>query len=333
MPRTPAEPDPFDVPILSRGSGRLTVLRDEEPDLLEEETETAPLPQRRKRKGGWFGKLVLGLLLAVICAGGGVFWWASRNPFGERNALNVLVLGVDQGVGGPARSDTLLLARVTLRPEFGVRLASIPRDTRVQIPDHGRHKINAAMAYGGPELTRQTLAENFGVEVDRTVVLTSQAVADVIDAAGGVSVELPRPMQYRDHAQDLVIDLPAGKQQLNGKQSVQYLRWRSDGLGDLGRIDRQREFLKRLMEQALQPASILRWPGMLTTARDEVKTDLSLREMAFLGLQGARTGTKSLKPVAVPFRVSGRYVRIERDAVREALGIPNSLTLTPLTRE
>jgi LCP family protein required for cell wall assembly len=241
------------------------------------------------------------------------------SPFGASSSITLLALGADQGADGPARSDTVLVARVDLGEPFQVRAAAVPRDTRVRVPGHGRHRINAAMAMGGPTLTRRTITDNFDLPIDRHVVISSQAMGKLVDALGGVTIQVPRRMYYEDKAQKLLIDLQPGLQRLNGAQAVQYLRWRGDGLGDLGRIARQRELLKCLARDAAQPARILCWPRLLSVARAELQTDLSLHESLYLGWRFTRQGAGCLDLRRVPFQLSGPYVRLRPRALREAL--------------
>jgi LCP family protein required for cell wall assembly len=241
------------------------------------------------------------------------------NPFPDRTSITILALGADAGADGPPRSDTLLVGRVDLGESFKVRAVAVPRDTRVSIPGHGRHRVNAAMAMGGPALTRRTLAENFDLQLDRQLVVSPQAMGALVDAAGGVTIHVSQRMSYEDVAQKLVIDLQPGTQRLTGDQAVQYLRWRGDGLGDLGRIARQRELLRCLAVEAARPDHLLRWPGMVSVVRSQMQTDLSVREALYLGGRFLRAGSSCLDLRRVPFRLSGPYVRLKRSAIRTTL--------------
>lgn len=272
----------------------------------------------KKRRKGRMGALRTLLLCGLLAAGGAAVWLTQVNPFPGRETT-LLVLGTDAGADGVTRSDTLVVARVRLKPSFKVRLVAVPRDTRVTIPKRGRHKINAAYALGGEALCRETLAYNFDVEPERTAVLSSEAMGKLVDALGGVTVEVPRRMQYVDRAQDLKIDLQPGVQRLNGDQAVQFLRWRGDGLGDLGRMERQRQFLTSLTKEAASPLGLLRLPLVINAARTAVKSELSVHEMAYLAWHGLRGGSSSLQMRKLEYRLAGSSVRVQAGALRRAL--------------
>ena len=139
------------------------------------------------------------------------------------------------------RTDTIML--VGFNPRTGdAGVLSIPRDTRVEIPGRpGFHRINVAYALGGPRLLMRTVEELLGVDVHHYVTINFSGFERFIDALGGVEVEIQRPMRYDDFAQGLHIDLPAGRQVLNGRQALHYVRYRADGLGDVSLVDPARE--------------------------------------------------------------------------------------------
>ena len=160
-------------------------------------------------------------------------------------------LGTGQAVGG--RTDTIMLLHV---PAGGgpTVLISVPRDSYVSIPGHGKNKINAAYAFGGPQLLVRTVESATGVHVDEYVETGLLGYADLVDAVGGVDVCVKTPMNdAKAH-----INLKAGCQTFDGKTALGYARARySDPRGDLGRVERQRQVLAAIAGKTLSPSVVL----------------------------------------------------------------------------
>lgn len=158
------------------------------------------------------------------------------------------------GTGGTAgqRTDTIMLVSL---PERGQpALLSLPRDSYVPVPGHGRNKINAAYAFGGPQLLVSTVEEATGVRVDGYAEIGFGGFVRVIDALGGIRMCLPKAISDRDSH----VDLPAGCQTLGGADALGYVRMRkADKRGDLGRVERQREMLAAVAAKAASPATVL----------------------------------------------------------------------------
>jgi LCP family protein required for cell wall assembly len=180
-------------------------------------------------------------------------------------------------------SDSMLLIR--FNPQTGqLVVLSLPRDTRTYVRG-SLTKLNEANAYGGPALAAESVSDLLGgVAVDRYVRINVQGVEKLIDALGGVTVTVPQDMKYQDDSQHLYINLKAGEQKLNGNQSLQFLRFRYDANGDIGRIQRQQTFMRALAEQTINPATIARLPKILSVIQSNVDTNLSVEELlALLG--------------------------------------------------
>jgi LCP family protein required for cell wall assembly len=201
--------------------------------------------------------------------------------------MNVLVMGVDSN--GPnterfvnTRSDTMIV--VSMDPAaHKVSVISIPRDSRVKISgNHGMDKINSAHAFGGPQLAMQTVTENFSVPIDHYVVVDTTALKELCQLLGPVSVLVEKEMHYKDAAGHLQIDLQPGLQVLQPEQVEQYVRFRHDAKGDIGRIERQQWFFRAAAHKRQDPQFLLRLPDLIRLAHDYVQTDLSLEDMAHI---------------------------------------------------
>ncbi len=198
---------------------------------------------------------------------------------------NILLVGVDSnGLDSDpflgTRSDTMILVNIDPR-DRSINAISIPRDSKVYISGgHGVQKINAAHALGGIELTKSTIEETLGIKIDNYVLVNNAAVRKLVDAIGGVPLYIEKDMYYNDNTAGLHINLPKGIHVLNGNEVEGYLRYRKDGLGDIGRTSRQQWFLKALMEKLQTPEAITKIPEALKIANAYVKTDMSLYQMS-----------------------------------------------------
>ncbi len=176
------------------------------------------------------------------------------------------------GVGGNAsgrRTDSIILVHTPGGSGKPV-LISVPRDSYLPIPGHGRNKVNAAFAIGGPKLLAQTLEKATGLPIDGYVEIGFGGFAGVVDSLDGVEVCVKRNItDAKAH-----INLKKGCQTLDGKNALGYVRARySDPKGDLGRAERQRQFLGAVMKKAATPATVLipwRWWGFTHTAASSV---------------------------------------------------------------
>ncbi len=204
-------------------------------------------------------------------------------------------------------TDTMLLLRFTPATKRVV-LLSIPRDTRVEIPGHGVSKINAANSLGGPALSAQSVSNLLGgVGIDRYVTINVQGVEALIDALGGVTVDVPKDMKYQDDSQHLYVNLKAGRQHLNGNQALQLLRFRNDELGDIGRVQRQQMVMRALSEQTLNPTILARLPKILSVIRSHIDTNLTVEELFALVAFGTSVNRSNMQMLIMP----GDYGDIE----------------------
>jgi len=197
---------------------------------------------------------------------------------------NILLLGVDSNGRNAdpfkgTRSDTILL--ISIEPSSkSVNVISVPRDSKVYLSDdNGMQKINAAHALGGIKLTKKTLEETLGVKIDKYIIVNNSIVKQMVDAIDGVPIYIEKNMQYRDKTAGLNINLSKGLHVLNGEQAEGYIRYRHDGLGDIGRTSRQQWFLRGVLERLQTPSAIPKIPEIIKIASENVKTDLSLYEM------------------------------------------------------
>lgn len=197
--------------------------------------------------------------------------------------MNLLVMGVDSNGKGSqrflgTRSDTMMI--VSLEPsKHKVGLVSIPRDSRVEIPGHGTDKINAAHALGGPEMSVSTVRNTFLVQIDHYVVVDTQGLKTLFEALGPVQILVEKPMHYRDRTAGLYVNLEPGLQTLDPVQAEEYVRFRHDAMGDLGRMDRQQWFLRQIAHKLREPQIILKLPELIAFARDNVVTDMTAEDM------------------------------------------------------
>jgi polyisoprenyl-teichoic acid--peptidoglycan teichoic acid transferase len=193
--------------------------------------------------------------------------------------LNVLVLGVDtrpdnQEMG--SRTDTIMLVRVV--PKTGnVKLLSVPRDLFVEVEPGEKEKINAAYNYGGVDETIETLENYSGLPVDHYAVVDFEGFERVIDAMGGVRVDVGDgqfPEKWR---------MGEGVQRLNGHKALIYARYRGTPGADLDRMQRQRELVGALRSEALRWHTVKTLPEIMVVMNENIQTDLDLDGAITLG--------------------------------------------------
>jgi LCP family protein required for cell wall assembly len=199
-----------------------------------------------------------------------------------------------------------------------VRLLSLPRDTRVTIPGHGVNKLNqASSGYyrgGGTSLLVDTITTDLlpGLRIDYTVKTDFAGFAAIIDALGGVTIDVEERMLYK--AVDVLIDLQPGVQHLNGKQALGYARFRMDAVGDFGtwsgedhgRVERQKKLLAAVIDQTKDVRTLLRLPAVIHAVQAAVTTDMSFNVMARIGMTYKDVAEKDVE--LVPFPGIPQYV-------------------------
>ncbi|MGD2180478.1 LCP family protein [Lusitaniella coriacea] len=241
--------------------------------------------------------------------------WKSLLRYQIERPVNILVMGIDRVLEAEAgseeafsgNSDTMLLLRFDPRNN-SVRMLSIPRDTQVFIPEIGTTKINDANVQGGAPLAVEVVSETLNdVPIDRYVRVTNDAFRELVDLVGGIEVEVPYAMRYKDETQQLDIDLEAGKQILDGDKAEQFARFRMDEYGDIGRVQRQQVLLKSLRQRLQNPTVLPRLPKAIGIMEQFVDTNLSLEEMLALVGFGLSLEKNDIQMVLLPGRFSETY--------------------------
>ena len=190
-----------------------------------------------------------------------------------RSTVNVLVVGLDNVEGG-SRTDAIALAIFDAENK-ALRIASIPRDSRVYIPGRSWDKINHAYVYGGINLLRETLVNLTGMPVDYFIKVNYKSFPRIVDILGGVDIYVEKRLHYNDYSGKLFINIAAGQQHMDGKTALGYVRFRHDPLGDIGRVKRQQKFIDIMMNKIRTPAILPKLPAIFTEIYDAIDTDLA----------------------------------------------------------
>ncbi len=210
--------------------------------------------------------------------------------------INILVMGIDS-VEGTHRSDTIFVLGVN--PSKGkLTMLSIPRDTRVIIEEKGR-KINEILPrYGEPTL-RKILEDLLKINISRKVEVGFESFIGIVDAIGGVDINIEKPMHYDDNWGNLHIHFNPGMNHLDGQDALRYVRFRKDAMADLGRIKRQKDFVKAVFKKVFSPKIIVKLPSILEKAFEYIKTDFTLQEILTLA-KGFDTFDVKLRALSLP---------------------------------
>lgn len=204
----------------------------------------------------------------------------------------VAILGMDKDGD---RTDVILVAHFDSSTN-GIDVISVPRDTKVEwkldqkacLPNYyswvKTSKINEMTHYSEMRHVRGTVINELeiilGNKIDHYVIISLDAFRRIVDAVGGVDLDVPIRMKKDDYAQNLHIDLYPGFQHLDGDKAEQFVRFRDYLDGDVGRIQAQQQFLAALAEKVLSPQIITKIPQIVTVLFTSVRTDIAFMDIA-----------------------------------------------------
>jgi LCP family protein required for cell wall assembly len=233
-----------------------------------------------------FGLLLRVLLVVLIAAIGVVALALLVTPPRE----SILILGSDARPdelkrGEVGRTDTLLLF-VGDRALPRAAMLSVPRDLWVAIPGYGQERVNAAYELGGAQTAKQTMSNVLGQPVDRYLVIGLQGVRDVVDAVGGVDITVPQAIHDDTYPTDdygyQTVDIPAGRQHMNGDTALKYARTRHQD-SDFARTARQQQVVAAVRNAMVSPANWPRLPAVIAAISQSIKTDATPLDAIALG--------------------------------------------------
>jgi len=209
------------------------------------------------------------------------------------NFITFLIFGYDDGLN----TDTIMVAAYNADTRQAY-IISIPRDTQVDVQRNIR-KINSAYPAGrlhgrghegGVDQLRREVSTLIGFMPDFYIGVEEDAFVHIVDAVGGVYIDVPFHMHYRDPFQDLYINIPAGRQRLDGENALNFVRYRygygrRTSISNHQRMQHQHQFIEAMMQELLTPRVITQIPQLIRTYRDHVSTDIPLRSQLWLGEQ------------------------------------------------
>jgi len=236
------------------------------------------------KKRGWRWKLFLALVIPLFLCGASLLVYVLFPPA----PINILVMGLDsrQGEGALARTDTVMV--VGVRPyQLRVSVLSLPRDLFIDTPGYGSQRINTINLLGeqdaqgsGSALLAQAILQTFAVPIQRTVRLEFQGFVELIDAVGGVTIDVERAIVDDAYPTEdggiKRVEFASGVQYMDGEQALIYSRVRH-GSDDYQRAQHQQQVLSALIGQLSNPA---RWPAALAVLNRNLETDLSFFDLA-----------------------------------------------------
>ncbi|MED4455070.1 LCP family protein [Metabacillus fastidiosus] len=291
--------------------------------------------QKKKRRLKRRAVFILFSLFTVCIAGAAYFYSQYKDAFLKSNDdtaiaqteydfdgkkdkygnTNILLLGSDSRGEEHARTDTIMIAQYNSK-NSKPKMVSIMRDSYVEIPGHGMNKINAAFAYGGPELLRQTLKENFDIDLQYYAILDFQGFVKMVDIAfpEGIEIDVEKRMSKK-----IGVTLEPGRQMLDGKELLGYVRFRQDAIGDFGRVDRQQQAIKAISDQIVSVDGITKLPKIVGAVSPFVNTNIGVTDTIGIGKDILSGGSINIESLRIP--VDNGYENRRVDGVGAVLDI------------
>ncbi|MRX72174.1 LytR family transcriptional regulator [Bacillus lacus] len=260
--------------------------------------------KKKKKKIRWLRVLLTVFVLSFLIVGGYAAYLAytaydaANQSFEELNRgeksklreeavelakdpVSILIMGVeDYSTGGAdGRSDTLIL--MTLNPkEKTMKMLSIPRDTRVSVPGRERKtKINHTFAYGGKDLTIETVEDLLEIPIDYYATVGFDGFKEIVDELNGVEVDVPFDFWEKSDETGKRIYFSEGPKTMNGEEALAYARMRKrDPRGDFGRNERQKQIISAAIDKAISPSNLLKIDDIAYHVGQNVNSNLRISE-------------------------------------------------------
>lgn len=228
--------------------------------------------------------------------------------------FSVLLMGVDEREGDKGRSDTLIVMAVNPKTQ-SVKMISIPRDTRTLIVGKGtQDKINHSYAFGGAEMTVNTVENFLDIPVDYYIKMNMEGFKDIVDAVGGITVNNTFAFSQDQYS------FAKGTINLNGSEALAYARMRKqDPNGDFGRNQRQRQVIQGVLNKGANFSSISKVDDILEVIGNNVKTDLTFDEMKVIqkNYKEARKDIDEIQIQGQGTKINGIYYQVVPEQKRQ----------------
>ncbi|WP_026581953.1 polyisoprenyl-teichoic acid--peptidoglycan teichoic acid transferase TagU [Bacillus sp. J33] len=272
--------------------------------------------ENKKKKRTWLR--VMGILVLLILIGTGVYGYTvykslttavetmhepikreksekrtEQVTLEKKEPFSVLILGVDEREGDRGRSDSMIV--LTVNPnQNSVKMLSIPRDTRTEIIGKGfDDKINHAYAFGGIEMSMNTVENFLDIPIDYYMQINMEGFKDIVDAVGGVTVNNDLDFTYKG------VHFTEGQLKLNGEKALKFSRMRyEDPRGDFGRQLRQREVIQGVLKEGASLSSLTNFDEIFRALGNNIKTNLKFNEMVEIQ-KNYRAAAKSVEQMSV----------------------------------
>lgn len=297
-------------------------------------------PKKKKKSG--FKRFLIAVALILVFLAAGLYVLVGKvyaemnyeeiesvasSPMKEEGVTNILLIGNDSRENGEdGRSDAMILLSISNKTKK-IYMTSLLRDMYVEIPGYKDNRLNAAYSYGGAELLMETIEQNFDIHISRYVLVNFEAFANLVDAVGGVDLELTgKEVEYvngylveynillgRPEGTDYFDDLSGGMVHLNGPQALAYCRNRYIGT-DFGRTERQRKVLTEVIHKL--PKGVLTNPkGLIDGLMPNLTTNLTQTECYRLSLMAPKILTYDIIQNSIP--IEGTY----KDATHRKMSV------------
>ncbi|MCK1999615.1 LCP family protein [Psychrobacillus psychrodurans] len=230
--------------------------------------------------------------------------------------VNVLLLGVDaRSVEGKSRTDSIMVAQYDPK-EGTAKIISIMRDIYTEIPGYKNYKINTAFYLGGPELLRETLKNNFDLDIEYYTLIDFTGFEKMVDALApmGIEIDVEKKMSA-----NIGVSLEPGLHRLNGKELLGYARFRKDAEADFGRVRRQQQVISALKDELLSTNGVVKLPKLIGTAQPYIQTNLQTSELLTIIKSVYMDLPEEVETLTIPIQNS--YTDVRYEGVGQALDI------------